>query len=398
MNLQNEKQLEEYLIQQFEWFHRHPELSYEEVGTTARIRELLTEAGIEILPYPLATGVVAVVRGQKKSADGQGGTIALRCDIDALPIVEETDIPYASESRGKMHACGHDLHITAGVGAAILLQERREQLCGTVKFIFQPGEEDARGAMKILETDVMNDVERIWGFHADPTNEVGVIGIREGYVTAAVDRFMIRIQGIGCHGAHPDDGIDPIPVAAAIIQGLHTIVGRNVNAFHPALLSVTKVQAGTTWNVIPAQAELEGTVRTMHREDRVLYERRVRETVEGIAAAYGAKTEIIWIDSAPATYNDGRMAQLCEKVAQSQGMKTVPEEKSLGGDDFSYYMEEETMGRQIPGCYLKVGTGVGHPIHHPAFCVDRSVILSASKYLAEVLERDLNRSDPGDSE
>ena len=391
MKRYDEQKLEKYLIENFEWFHRHPELSYEEVETTAKIRELLTEAGIEILPYPLATGLVAVVRGTQASPDGQERTLALRCDIDALPIVEEAEIPYASESRGKMHACGHDLHITAGIGAAILLQACRERLCGTVKFIFQPGEEDARGAMKILETDVMEDVERIWGFHADPTNAEGVVGIREGYVTAAVDRFLIRVKGIGCHGAHPDDGIDPIPVAAAIIQGLHTIVGRNVNAFHPALLSVTRVQAGTTWNVIPALAELEGTVRTMQREDRVLYERRVRETVEGIAAAYGAKTEIVWIDSAPATYNDGKMAQLCEKVAQRQGMRTVPEEMSLGGDDFSYYMEEETAGRQIPGCYLKIGTGVGHPIHHPAFCVKRSVILPAAELLAKVLEEDLKQ-------
>ncbi len=391
MSLEDKRQLEQYLIEQFEWFHRHPELSYEEVDTTAKIRELLTEAGIEILPYPLATGLVAVVRGTGKAPDGSRKTLALRCDIDALPIVEEAEIPYASESRGKMHACGHDLHITAGIGAALLLKERSEELCGTIKFIFQPGEEDARGAMKILETDVMDDVERIWGFHADPTNEVGVIGIREGYVTAAVDRFGIRVKGIGCHGAHPDDGIDPIPVAAAIIQGLHTIVGRNVNAFHPALLSVTKVQAGTTWNVIPGEAELEGTVRTMDREDRVLYERRVRETVEGIAAAYGAEAEITWIDSAPATYNDGKMARLCEEVAQSQGMRTVPEEMSLGGDDFSYYMEEETMGRQIPGCYLKVGTGVGHPIHHPAFCVQKRVILPAAELLAKVLEEDLKQ-------
>lgn len=389
MNLQNEKQLEQYLIRRFEWFHRHPELSYEEVDTTAKIREALTEAGIEILPYPLATGLVAVVRGEKKALSGRERTLALRCDIDALPIVEEADVAYRSETEGKMHACGHDLHITAGIGAAILLQERRKELCGTVKIIFQPGEEDARGALKILETDVMDDVERIWGFHADPTNEVGVIGIREGYVTAAVDRFLIRVTGIGCHGAHPDDGIDPIPVAAAIIQGLHMIVGRNVNAFHPALLSVTRVQAGTTWNVIPAKAELEGTVRTMQREDRTLYERKVRETAEGIAAAYGAKAEVVWIESAPATYNDGRMAQLCEKIAQSQGMRTVPEEQSLGGDDFSYYMVEETMGRQVPGCYLKIGTGVGHPIHHPAFCVNETVILPAAKYLAKVLEEDL---------
>lgn len=407
----NEKELEKYLIENFEWFHSHPELPYEEVQTTAKIRKLLTEAGIEILPYSLETGLIAVVRGQKSedtaesyrqeknadtveacaqdgSADDEQqctGTIALRCDIDALPIMEEADLPYKSETKGKMHACGHDFHITAGIGAALLLQAHREKLCKTVKFIFQPAEEEAHGALKIIETDVMNDVEQIWGFHADPTNRVGVIGIREGYVTAAVDRFVIRVRGTGCHGAHPDDGIDPILASAAIVQGLHSIVSRNVNAFHPSLLSVTRIEAGTTWNVIPAEAELEGTVRTMNREDRVLYERRVREVAERTAGAYGAAASVEWTAGPPATYNDREMARICEIVAEQQGLRAVPEECSMGGDDFAYYEEEDRMGNKLPGCYVKIGTGVGHPIHHPAFCVDKNAILPAAKYLAELL-------------
>ncbi len=382
------KQLEQYLINNFEWFHRHPELPYEEVQTTAKIRELLTEAGIEILPYPLATGLVAVVRGVP------GRTIALRCDIDALPVREEAEVPYASGTDGIMHACGHDFHITAGIGAAILLQERREELCGTVKFIFQPAEEESHGAFKILETDAMNDVEQIWGFHADPTNAAGVIGIREGYVTAAVDRFVIRVKGTGCHGAHPDDGIDPILASAAIVQGLQSIVSRNTNAFHPALLSVTRIQAGTTWNVIPAEAEMEGTVRTMNREDRILYEKRVREIAERTADAYGADTEVIWTAGPPATWNNGEMARVCEETAKKLGMQTVPEESSMGGDDFAYYEDRDTMHRDVPGCYVKIGTGVGHPIHHPGFCVDERVILPASVYLAGVLTAAL--CDAGD--
>lgn len=388
MSQLDEKQLEKYLIDNFEWFHRHPELPYEEVRTTAKIRELLTEAGIEILPYDLATGLVAVVRGQRPSVNAEEEctrTIALRCDIDALPIKEEADVAYVSESEGKMHACGHDFHITAGIGAAILLQERKEELCGTVKFIFQPAEEESHGALKILETDVMDDVERIWGFHADPTNETGVIGIREGYVTAAVDRFVIHVRGVGCHGAHPDDGVDPILTSAAIVQALQSIVSRNVNAFHPALLSVTRIQAGTTWNVIPAEAELEGTVRTMNREDRILYEKRVREVAKRTAEAYGAVAEVEWIQGPPATYNDAKMARTCGEIAARMGFRTVPEESSMGGDDFAYYEDKDTMQREIPGCYLKLGIGVGHPIHHPGFCVDERVIWPAAKYLAEVL-------------
>ncbi len=385
MSLRGDKKLEQYLIENFEWFHRHPELSYEEVQTTERIRGILTDVGIEILDYPLGTGLVAVVRGRKEPADGRGSVTALRCDIDGLPVTEESGVPYASAYEGKMHACGHDFHITVGIGAAILLQEQCEELCGTVKFLFQPGEEESHGAMKILKAGAVDDVERIWGFHADPTNRVWVAGIREGYVTAAVDRFVIRVHGVGCHGAHPDDGIDPILVSSAIVQGLHSIVGRNVNAFHPAVLSVTRLQAGATWNVIPPTAEMEGTVRTMNREDRVLYERRVRETAERIAAAYGAQAEVEWVAGPPATYNDEAMARLCKDVAHEQGMETVPEESSMGGDDFSYYEDKDMLGREVPGCYIKIGVGVGHPIHHPAFCVDESAILPAAEYLAAVM-------------
>lgn len=375
--------LEQYLIENFKWFHRHPEMPYEEVQTTAKIRELLTQAGIEILPYPLETGLIAVVRGEKK--EGKELVTALRCDIDALPIVEQTDLPYKSETEGHMHACGHDLHITAGIGAAILLQERKAQFCGTVKFIFQPAEEESHGALKILETDVMDDVPYIWGFHADPTNAVNVIGIREGYVTAAVDRFVITVTGVGCHGAHPDDGIDPILTGAAIVQGLQSIVSRNINAFHPALLSVTRFESGKTWNVIPTEAQLEGTVRTMNREDRILYEKKVREIAERTAQAYGATAQVEWVAGPPATYNDGKMAQIAEKTAHQLGMETVPEESSMGGDDFAYYEDVDTMKREVPGCYVKIGTGVGHPIHHPAFKVDTSVILKTAQYLTELI-------------
>lgn len=385
--------LEQYLIENFKWFHRHPEISYEEVQTTAKIRELLIAAGVEILPYSLETGLIAVVRGQKtqgsQNSSQKQHVTALRCDIDALPITEQAQVEYYSEIPGHMHACGHDFHIMAGIGAAILLQERRQEFDGVIKFIFQPAEEEAHGALKILETDVMDDVPFVWGFHADPTNAVQVIGVREGYVTAAVDRFVIKVQGIGCHGAHPDDGIDPILTASAIVQGLQSIVSRNVNAFHPSLLSVTRITAGNTWNVIPTEAELEGTVRTMNREDRILYEYKVKEIARQIAAAYGAVAQVEWITGPPATYNDDKMVQICEETAHRLGMETVPEESSMGGDDFAFYEDKDIIGREIPGCYIKIGTGVGHPIHHPKFRVDPAVILPTAKYLAEILLVDM---------
>ena len=368
--------LEKKLAEWFEWFHRHPELSYEEYETTDKIREVLTEAGVEILPCALETGLVAIVRGAK-----EGPVQALRCDIDALPIREETNLAYASEYEGKMHACGHDFHITAGIGCAVLLNERKDELAGTVKIIFQPGEESSLGALKVLETDVMEDVERIWGLHADPTNEAGTLGIREGYVTAAVDRFVITVKGVGCHGAHPDDGVDPIPAAAGIIQALQTIVTRNINAFHPALISVTRLTAGNTWNVIPEEAVLEGTVRTMSLEDRILFERRLREIAQGTAAAYGASAEAEWIAGPPATYNDGSMAEESIQKARKLGLNVVPEESSMGGDDFAFFEEN------IPGCYIKVGTGKGQLIHQPGFCVDKAAIWPAAEYLAELMTK-----------
>lgn len=363
--------LKEQLETLFYWFHEHPELSYEEYETTAKIKEFLISHNIEIVPYELETGLVAVIPGKQ-----DGPIQMLRCDIDALPIIEQTELSYRSKIEGKMHACGHDMHIVAGLGCAVLLQENREKLRGTVKIIFQPAEEAATGAEKILETDVMKDVKFAWGFHADPTNPVGTIGIREGYVTAAVDRFVITVKGVGCHGAHPDDGIDPILVSSAIVQALQSIVSRNINPFHPALLSVTRINAGTTWNVIPPEAFMEGTVRTLDKEDRVLYEKRVKEVAEKTALAYGAKALVEWIPGPPATYNDKKMAKWCQKRAKEQGMKVVPEESSLGGDDFAFFQEE------IPGCYVKIGTGVGPTIHHPEFKVDPEVLLPATKYLA----------------
>lgn len=373
--MQKNIQLETALKEAFYWFHRHPELSYEEYGTTAKIRELLTEAGVEILSCKLETGLVAIIRGEKT-----GKVQALRCDIDALPIKEETNIPYASEFEGRMHACGHDFHIAAGIGCALLLKERKSELAGTVKIIFQPAEESSLGALKILETDVMEDVDCIWGIHADPTNETGVLGIREGYVTAAVDRFVITVKGIGCHGAHPDDGVDPVPVAAAIISALQTVVTRNINAFHPALISVTRLEAGNTWNVIPETAILEGTVRTMDREDRILFEKRLKEIAEHTAVAYGAQAQVEWIAGPPATYNDKQMAEKCIRLAQKKGsFQVVPEESSLGGDDFAFLEEG------IPGCYIKIGTGKGQLIHQPGFRVDPKVIMPTAEYLTELM-------------
>ena len=368
------KALEQKLTGFFEELHMHPELSYEEYETTERIKRELAAAGIEILQIPLKTGVTAIVRGAKP-----GKTYGLRCDIDALPIEEETDLPYKSKTPGKMHACGHDFHTAAVFGAALLLQERKEELQGTVKILFQPAEESSHGAETVLETGVLSDVTAIFGLHTAAYLPVGTLGIRAGSVMAAVDRFELNITGTGCHGGHPDEGVDTILVAASVIQAFQSIVGRNLNPFHTGVVSVTRINGGNTWNVIPDKVELEGTVRSMEKDDRIFIERRMREIAEHTAAAYGANAELLWYPGPPATVNEKAWSAFAQKVAEESGFEVVPQRNSTGGEDFAFYLEK------IPGCFINVGTGVGYPNHHPKFYADEAALSPAAEYLEKLL-------------
>lgn len=375
-----QKVLEQKLTDFFEELHSHPELSYEEYETTERIKRELHAAGIEILQTPLKTGVVAIIRGAQP-----GKTYGLRCDIDALPIMEETELPYKSEIPGKMHACGHDFHTAAVIGTALLLQERKEKLHGNVKILFQPAEESSHGAETVLQTGILSDVEAIFGLHTAAYLPVGTLGIRAGSVMAAVDRFELNITGTGCHGGHPDEGVDTILVAASVIQALQSIVGRNLNPFHTGVVSVTRIHGGNTWNVIPDKVELEGTVRSMDKEDRVFIEKRMRGIAENIAAAYGAKAELLWYPGPPATVNEETWSAFAEDVAKECGYEVVPQRNSTGGEDFAFYLEK------IPGCFINVGTGVGYPNHHPQFYADEAALALAAEYFARLLEEALGK-------
>lgn len=368
------KALEQKLTGFFEELHMHPELSYEEYEKTERIKRELAAAGIEILQIPLKTGVTAIVRGAKP-----GKTYGLRCDIDALPIAEETDLTYKSKTPGKMHACGHDFHTAAVFGAALLLQERKEELQGNVKILFQPAEESSHGAETVLETGVFSDVTAIFGLHTAAYLPVGTLGIRAGSVMAAVDRFELNITGTGCHGGHPDEGVDTILVAASVIQAFQSIVGRNLNPFHTGVVSVTRINGGNTWNVIPDKVELEGTVRSMEKDDRIFIEKRMREIAEHTAAAYGANAELLWYPGPPATVNEKAWSAFAQKVAEESGFEVVPQRNSTGGEDFAFYLEK------IPGCFINVGTGVGYPNHHPKFYADEAALTPAAEYLEKLL-------------
>lgn len=376
MTATNAQPLESELLEHYRWFHRHPEPSYEEFATTARLRGILESHGIEILDSGLKTGLVAVVRGALP-----GPVVAIRGDIDGLPITENTGLPYASENEGLMHGCGHDFNMTVAVGAAILLQERRDTLHGTVKVILQPAEEGKAtkerptGAVQVLDTGVLDDVQAFFGTHDWP-GETGAIAIREGGLTGAVDKFQATIHGSGSHAAEPQHGVDPITVLGAVLQGLQAVTARNLDPVNPRVLSVTHVEAGSTWNVIPSTAFLEGTVRTTEPADREAAKSRAVAIIERTAEAYGATAEVSWFFGSPSVVNDPAWSRFGRRVAGDEGIAVTEDRPQLGGEDFSYYLQ------RIPGLFVHVGAGDAGAVHTPTFRPDPAGIWPGVRFLA----------------
>lgn len=355
--------------------HENPELPNEEFETTKFIKKLLRKVEIDVLELPLKTGVVAEIKGNPN-----GPVVAIRCDIDALPIMEETCLPYKSKVDGKMHACGHDFHTAVILGAAYLVKKYQPDLIGTVKFIFQPGEESADGAKNVIASGALEDVDAIFGIHCVSDSDVGVMGIRPGAMTAAVDRFEINISGVGSHAAKPELGIDPIIIASNIISAFQTIISRNISPAEKALLSVTHIEGGNTWNVIPESAYLEGTVRTLDEKVRELIPRRMNEVIRGVAESYGGKAELIWHAGSPATNNTEEWAEFATQIGKRSGFDVRRISMGLEGEDFAYYQ------KSIPGAFIIVGTGKSYAHHHPEFKIDENAILNCSKYFAKLAE------------
>lgn len=370
-------ELGNYLINVRRNLHREPELSYEEFKTTAKLREWLTAAQISILDLPLATGLIAEI-GQ-----GEGPIVAIRCDIDALPIEEQTELPFASEIPGKMHACGHDFHTATILGAALLLKEREHELPGTVRILFQPAEETGHGAESVLASGGLKDVDAIFGLHNSPDLPTGTFGTRTGALTAGVDRFEITVKGVGAHAATPEKGVDAIVTAAQIITMLQTIVSRQNSTTEPVVLSVTRINGGFTWNVLPEKVELEGTVRTYNEEIRRLIPEQMKRIIEGVAEGAGAEAQLHWYPGPPATINHARWADFTKEVASEAGYEVQDIPPQMGGEDFSYYLQ------QIPGAFVNIGTGPAYALHHPRFDVDEAALLPAAKYFASLAERAL---------
>ncbi|MGG0458929.1 M20 peptidase aminoacylase family protein [Bacillus mycoides] len=373
-------QLTEKLISIRRHLHEYPELSYEEFETTKAIKNWLKEANITIIDSSLETGIIAEISGNKN-----GPVVALRADIDALPIQEETDLPYTSKIQGKMHACGHDFHTAAILGAAYLLKEKEASLNGTVRFIFQAAEESGNGACKVVEAGHLKNVQAVFGMHNKPDLPVGTIGIKDGPLMAGVDRFEIEIHGVGTHAAVPDAGVDPIVASSQIVMALQTIVSRNISSSHNAVVSVTNIHSGNTWNVIPEKAILEGTVRTFQAKTREKIPALMERIIKGISDALGVKTEFRFYPGPPAVQNDKVLTNLSVQIAEKMDLNVISPTPSMAGEDFSFYQQE------IPGSFVFMGTSGTHEWHHPAFTVDEEALPISAEYFALLAEEAIHQ-------
>jgi amidohydrolase len=367
--------------------HQHPELLYDVHRTAAFVAERLREFGCDEVATGLGrTGVVGVIRGRKPAGKGGIRTIGLRADMDALPIEEETDLPYASKTKGLMHACGHDGHTAMLLGAARYLSETRN-FAGDAVVIFQPAEEGGAGAAAMIKDGLMErfGIDQVYGMHNGPGIPVGSFAIRSGPIMAATDAIDIRIEGHGGHAARPHKCIDSVLVGAQLITALQSIVSRSVDPLDSAVISMCEFHAGNARNVIPQTAELRGTVRTLTEEVRSLVEKRVHEIVAGVAQITGAKIDLVYERGYPVTVNHALQTDRATRVAMEiAGEANVHETPPLmGAEDFSYMLEAR------PGAFIFCGNGDSAGLHHPAYNFNDEAIVYGTSYWIKLVETTL---------
>jgi len=371
-----------------EWrhdIHAHPEIQYDVHRTAGVVAEKLKAFGCdEVVTGIGRTGVVGVIRGQKPAGGGALKVVGLRADMDALPITEETNVPYRSTVAGKMHACGHDGHTAMLLGAAKYLAETRN-FGGTAVVIFQPAEEGGAGARAMVQDGLMDrfGIEEVYGMHNFPGMPIGQFAIRSGPMMAAADRISIEIEGVGGHAARPQLTVDPILVGAQIVNQLQSIVARNVDPVDAAVVSITVFQAGNTDNVIPQSAALRGTARSFRPATQDLLEKRVREIVEGTARLYGAKARLRYHRDYPVTRNHEAQAAFAAAVAgQIAGADRVNTavDPVMGAEDFSFMLNAR------PGAFIFVGNGDSAGLHNPAYDFNDEAIPVGASYWARLVE------------
>ncbi|WP_346909261.1 M20 aminoacylase family protein [uncultured Roseibium sp.] len=363
-------------------FHENPETLYDTFRTSEKVAELLQSFGLdEVVTGIGKTGVVGVIKGRN---GGVGKTIALRADMDALPIEEITGKPYASKTPGKMHACGHDGHTAMLLGAAKYLSETRN-FDGTVVVIFQPAEEGGAGAKAMIDDGLMTrwPIEEVYGMHNFPGIPVGEFGIRKGPLMAATDEFRVTITGRGGHAAKPHQTIDPIVVGSHIVTALQSIASRNADPLKSVVVSVTVFEAGNAFNVIPQEATLRGTVRTLDPGIRELAEKRMKALVTSIAEGFGATADIEYILGYPVTSNHDAQTEFAIEVAEGiagKGKVDPDIAPMMGGEDFSYMLLER------PGAFIFAGNGDSAGLHHPAYDFNDDLIPVGCSYWVKLVE------------
>jgi amidohydrolase len=356
--------------------HREPELGFDTRKTAEKVLAALDGLPLDVQTGVAENGLVATLKG-----GGEGPTVALRADMDALPIYEETGLPFASETDGKMHACGHDGHTSMLVGAARALCEDhlRERLNGTVKFVFQPAEEGGGGGQVMVEKGVADGVDSIFALHLWPGLEFGKAATKAGPIMAAADAFEMEIKGKGGHGAMPHMTVDAVAIAAQVVTVLQTVVAREVNPVEPAVLTVGEIEAGTAFNIIPETARLGGTVRTVDADLRQRMPERIEELARGVARGMRGDAELNYRFSYPVTRNDAGAAGLALNVAKElfgEDRAVEVEHPSMGGEDFAFFLEE------LPGAYIWLGVGDVSGLHTPRFAFDEEILPQGAALLA----------------
>ena len=364
------KDAEEIAGQVVEWrrdFHRNPEVAFQEKRTASVIRQYLENLGIPVTECA-ETGLRGILQG-----DPGGKTVALRADIDALPLKEEGDKEYISQNPEAAHCCGHDGHMAILMGAVKLLSERKNEFKGNVIFLFQPSEERIPGgAKRMIEEGALEGVDTIFGLHLWVPLPTGAVGVVKGPMMAQPDAFTIIVRGKGGHGSMPHQTVDPILVASQIVVNAQSIVSRNMDPLKPAVVSFGTIEGGTIYNIIPGEVRLTGTVRSFEPEIKNIAKKRIEEIAEGTAKAMGASVEFSYEEGYPPLVNDETMANFVLDVAKrTLGKdKVVDIDPVMGGEDFAYFLEK------VPGAFLFLGAGDGmdFPHHHPAFDIDENVL------------------------
>ena len=366
------KKISDWIIDIRRELHKHPELMYEEVKTSALVRRELDKLGIQYQSPIAETGVLASI------GNGKGPCVALRADMDALPIHEETDVPFRSEVDGKMHACGHDCHTAMLLGAARILKSKEKDINGTIKFLFQPAEEGGAGGKLMRDEGALEnpDVERIFGLHVWPQMPTGQIGSREGTFLAATSFLDLTIKGVGGHAAVPHLTKDPVLTSAQIITNLQSIISRELDPLDSGVVSISAIHAGQAANVIPSEVKILGTIRSLTMEGLKNLQKRVKQICESVAKAHGCKAIIDYPgNDYPPTVNDGEMWQFAKNIGSEMlGKENVSElDAVMGGEDFAYYTEK------VKGCFVVLGMNnpdidATYSVHHPMFKADEDAL------------------------